>query len=188
VDWLRKRRDALLDNLLWLGAVALFLATGGSIAAAGSQRLVLHVWEIVLVSALLVAFGVSLGVLFLRVRRLESLDPAVESSAPEPKEHAALLSEIATFEQSLGDVLQGTASWDLASIYHELRERSVAAAPEAPGLCHLPMIRGMPGNMADVQVGDLRLYLRRMATLLEQDEFQPTGQTTHAVIGTRSGG
>lgn len=137
-----------------------------------------HVWEVVLVGVLFAAVGVCLFLLFGRVRQLEGRTVAPPAEPAQPMLHAALLTEISTFADSLENVVQGTASWEFAEIYHELRDRSINAT-NSQGLANLPRLAGMPNHMANVQIGDLRLYLQRMATLLEQDEARKRqGRTT----------
>jgi len=62
------------------------------------------------------------------------------------------------------------ASWDYATIYHELHRRSMEAVPDSGALRNLPVPRSEPGLSTNVTVGELRVYLQRMKGLLEQDE------------------
>jgi hypothetical protein len=181
VDWLKRRGETLLDNLLWVAVAALVGLVGTSVLTFGVRRFTLHVWEVALVLGLFVVLGVCLGALLLRLRQVEAAPPVPVVAPAAPKVHGALLGEIEVLEKGLEDVPQGTASWEMAQVYHELRERSINAAPTSAALATLPVLRSATDNMADVQVPHLRLYLKRMAGLLEQDEA-PAGRRTRATI------
>lgn len=161
------------------------VALVGALAAAfGGGHLALHVWEVVLVGGLFVSVGACLFLLFRRVGRLEGR-PEPSPEPPPPKEHAGLLREITDFEGTLAGLGQDTASWAFAEVYHELRARSINAAPQTNGLANLPVVETLPsiqGGLANIGVPELRVYLQRMATLLEADETRPRGPRTRANI------
>jgi hypothetical protein len=174
MDWLRKRGEALFDSFVFWGVAAVLVAVAGSVWAFGTESARLYVWEIVLVGVLFAVVFVWLFVLFRRLRRLENRPDAPTIAAPEPpappRAHEQLLRQIESFRHELAEVNQGLASWDFATIYHELRQQAIHAVPTSDGLMNLPEVPSTVGGMSRASVPDLRVYLGRMATLLEQSE------------------
>jgi hypothetical protein len=167
VAWIRRRLEALLDNLVWLAVVAAVVAVGGSIVAFGGERLTLHVWEAILVAALFVAVAVCLVVLFIRAPT-ESR-PVV---APEvPRRHAALLSRIEALARDMEKQPDmGYAPWHMAQVYHDLRSRAINECPNsAAALASLPVFKEERVEISNALNVHLRVPIGQLLSLVEQD-------------------